>query len=91
MFSVKCFFSAFRSCPLSKDVMEEYRRTGRHHRHGMELSVEMLTTGYWPTQNGPKCRFPQLVLRCCEDFEEFYLKKHTVRGREVGEVTSCHA
>ena len=65
-----------------KDVMEEYRRTGRHHRHGMELSVEMLTTGYWPTQNGPKCRLPQVVLRCCEDFEEFYLKKHTVRGWE---------
>ncbi|CAN0480878.1 unnamed protein product, partial [Laminaria digitata] len=59
--------------------MEEYRRTGRHHRHGMELSVEMLTTGYWPTQNGPKCSLPQVVLRCCEDFEEFYLKKHTVR------------
>ena len=60
-------------------MMEEYRKTGRHTNHGMELVVEMLTTGYWPAQSGPKCRLPKQVLRCCEDFEEFYLKNHTVR------------
>lgn len=65
-----------------QDVMEEYRRTGRHTNHGMELVVEMLTTGYWPTQSGPKCRLPLQAVRCCEDFEEFYLQKHTVRVYE---------
>lgn len=58
--------------------MEEYRKTGRHARNGMELMVEMLTTGYWPTQNSPMCRLPAKAVKCCEDFEEFYLQKHTV-------------
>lgn len=61
-----------------QDVMEEYRRTGRHTKHGMELMVEMLTTGYWPTQSSPKCRLPPQAVRCCDDFVEFYLQKHTV-------------
>lgn len=61
-----------------QDVMEEYRRTGRHTKHGMELVVEMLTTGYWPTQSSPKCRLPPQAVRCCDDFVEFYLQKHTV-------------
>lgn len=60
--------------------MEEYRKTGRHTKHGMELVVEMLTTGYWPTQSGPKCRLPEQVVECCKEFEEFYLHKHNVRG-----------
>ena len=61
-----------------QDVMEEYRRTGRHTNHGMELVVEMLTTGYWPTQTSPKCRLPPQPVKCCDDFVEFYLQKHTV-------------
>lgn len=59
--------------------MEEYRKTGRHTKHGMELVVEMLTTGYWPTQSGPKCSLPDQVVKCCKEFEEFYLHKHNVR------------
>lgn len=58
--------------------MEEYRKTGRHTKHGMELVVEMLTTGYWPTQSGPKCSLPKQVVKCCKEFEEFYHQMHNV-------------
>eukprot|EP00903_Cladosiphon_okamuranus_P018135 g16689.t1 len=76
----------FTDMKISKDVMEEYRKTGRHTKHGLELVVEMLTTGYWPTQSGPKCSLPKQVVRCCKEFEEFYLQKHN--GRKVTWQTS---
>lgn len=74
-----CFFF------LRQDVMEEYRKTGRHMNHGMELVVEMLTTGYWPAQSGPKCSLPKQVVKCCKEFEEFYLQKNTVSGKRERE------
>ncbi|CAN0389097.1 unnamed protein product, partial [Discosporangium mesarthrocarpum] len=59
--------------------MDLYRKTGKHQARGMELVVEVLTTGYWPTPSTHQCRLPPKVVRCCEDFEGFYLEKHTVR------------
>jgi cullin 3 len=46
---------------------------------GVELGVQVLTTGSWPTTSGSHCNLPAELERCCEAFRSFYLSKHTGR------------
>ena len=46
---------------------------------GPALSVQVLTTGSWPTQSGAKCELPKDIEGSCETFKAFYLSKHTGR------------
>jgi len=46
---------------------------------GMELNVQVLTTGFWPTQNTAKCTLPAEIVKCCEVFQKYYLSNHTGR------------
>ena len=46
---------------------------------GIELSVHVLTTGFWPTQVGANCSLPPQILSCCDAFKELYLKQHSGR------------
>lgn len=46
---------------------------------GVELSVQVLTTGSWPTPAGAHCSLPAELERCCAAFRAFYLSKHTGR------------
>jgi len=46
---------------------------------GIELSVHVLTTGFWPTQLGTKCILPPQIVRCCETFKAHYLKQYSGR------------
>jgi cullin 3 len=43
------------------------------------LSVQVLTTGSWPTSAGAHCNLPAELERCSEAFRAFYLGKHTGR------------
>jgi len=45
----------------------------------VELSVHVLTTGYWPTQPPSNCIFPPEVQRCTEAFTRYYTAKHSGR------------
>jgi hypothetical protein len=33
--------------------------------HGVEISVKVLTTGYWPSQATAACTFPAEIQECC--------------------------
>jgi cullin 3 len=46
---------------------------------GIELSVHVLTTGFWPTQLGTKCILPPQIVRCCETFKAHYLRQYSGR------------
>lgn len=46
---------------------------------GIDLSVQVLTTGSWPTPPGARCALPPVLERCCEAFRAFYLQKHAGR------------
>ena len=46
---------------------------------GVELNVQVLTTGSWPTPPGSVCSLPPQLERCCEVFRQFYLEKFTGR------------
>lgn len=46
----------------------------------MDLSVRVLTTGYWPTQSNPsKCNIPLAPRTAFDCFRQFYLAKHNGR------------
>ena len=49
---------------------------------GVDLSVRVLTTGFWPTQSTPsKCNIPTASRNAFEAFRRFYLAKHS--GRQL--------
>ena len=52
----------------------------------VDIQVDVLTTGYWPSQNVPPCTLPAPVNEAIERFSEFYLDKHT--GRKLSFQTS---
>ncbi|GAB2297208.1 hypothetical protein Dimus_031321 [Dionaea muscipula] len=46
---------------------------------GPTLTVQVLTTGHWPTQSSPPCNLPSELLTLCEKFRSYYLGTHTGR------------
>ena len=71
----------FMDMKVSADTQDAFRAAmGSSSKiDGMELSVHVLTTGFWPTQVGAKCILPPQIVRCCETFKEHYLKQHSGR------------
>jgi len=73
----------FMDMKVSADTQDKFRETngGSSKIDGIELSVHVLTTGFWPTQNphSAKCILPPQIVRCCETFKEHYLKQHSGR------------
>merc|ERR1719181_1299644 len=62
----------FMDMKVSADTQDKFRDTmgGSSKVDGIELSVHVLTTGFWPTQVGATCILPPQILRCCEVFKE---------------------
>lgn len=56
---------------------------------GFDIEVDVLTTGYWPSQNVPPCTLPPQVQFAIDQFSTFYLEKHT--GRKLSWQTSAGA
>ncbi|CAI6002869.1 unnamed protein product [Closterium sp. NIES-64] len=57
---------------------------------GPTLSVQVLTTGSWPTQAGARCNLPGEILPICEKFTRHYLTTHTGR-RLTWQMNMGHA
>ncbi|XP_053697059.1 cullin-3 [Sabethes cyaneus] len=75
----------FKDMSVSNTVMEEFKNhisNDPSALDGVELSVRILTTGFWPTQSAtPNCNIPQAPRRAFETFKRFYLAKHS--GRQL--------
>eukprot|EP01112_Ceratiomyxa_fruticulosa_P003545 TRINITY_DN1386_c0_g1_i3.p1 TRINITY_DN1386_c0_g1~~TRINITY_DN1386_c0_g1_i3.p1 ORF type:complete len:747 (+),score=118.94 TRINITY_DN1386_c0_g1_i3:321-2561(+) len=73
----------FTDMKLSSDSMEGFRsyigNLGSDCLGGIELSVHILTTGFWPTQTTASCKLPNEILNCCEIFRKYYLSNHNGR------------
>lgn len=73
----------FTDMKLSTDTMEAFKgylqKADGDILHGVDLSVHVLTTGFWPTQAAAKCNLPPEILHCCEVFKKFYLSNHNGR------------
>ncbi|KTF94962.1 hypothetical protein cypCar_00021117 [Cyprinus carpio] len=75
----------FRDMSISNTTMDEFRhhlQTSQGSLCGVDLTVRVLTTGYWPTQSAtPKCNIPPSPRHAFEVFRRFYLAKHS--GRQL--------
>ncbi|KAI7979060.1 Cullin-3A [Camellia lanceoleosa] len=74
------FTSKLTDMKTSQDTMQ-----GFHASMGAEigdyptLTVQVLTTGSWPTQSSATCNLPSEILGICEKFWTYYLGSHTGR------------
>ena len=47
---------------------------------GLEISVIVMTSTFWPvSDNKPSCIFPEVLVKSCESFKQFYLSRHSGR------------
>jgi cullin 3 len=85
----------FNDMRISRDTRDAYnthkktqqaRQAGGGVGKSVDIQVDVLTTGYWPSQNVPPCTLPAPVNEAIERFSEFYLEKHT--GRKLSWQTS---
>ncbi|KAK0163798.1 hypothetical protein PV328_002492 [Microctonus aethiopoides] len=75
----------FKDITVSNTIMDEFKdhvlASGTNLR-GVDLSVRVLTTGFWPTQSAtPKCSMPPAARDAFDTFRRFYLAKHS--GRQL--------
>lgn len=52
----------------------------------MDLSVQILTSGFWPTYPALECSIPESLSAAQQIFKEHYLQKHS--GRKLGWVNA---
>jgi cullin 3 len=90
-------FNDMRISRDMQDLYKSYRRNQESHPSGehsggskaIEMEVDVLTNGYWPSQNVPACTLPAQVQEAIDRFTIFYLEKHT--GRKLSWQTSAGA
>ncbi|XP_011505614.1 PREDICTED: cullin-3 isoform X2 [Ceratosolen solmsi marchali] len=75
----------FKDITVSNTIMEEFKEHILAYGmtlSGVDLSVRVLTTGFWPTQAAtPKCSMPSAPRDAFDAFRHFYLGKHS--GRQL--------
>jgi len=71
----------FLDMKMSLDTQVSFRDDmgGSSKVDGVELAINVLTTGFWPTQSASSCALPTQIVRCCEVFKAHYLKQHSGR------------
>merc|ERR1719317_75995 len=72
----------FKDMTLSNTVNEEFRSHLQNLKNlnGIDLTVRVLTTGYWPGQNAPPTiKLDAQPLAAFQNFKNFYLNKHSGR------------
>ncbi|XP_050554476.1 cullin-4A [Spodoptera frugiperda] len=71
----------FKDMELSKDINITYKQhlAATSEGGGLELSVYILTMGFWPTYGAVDVRLPASLTRQQDHFSKFYLAKHSGR------------
>lgn len=73
----------FKDMELSKDIMIQFKQYMQNQNvpGNIELTVNILTMGYWPTCVTKEVHLPPEMVKLQEIFNTFYLDKH--RGRKL--------
>lgn len=88
----------FNDMRISRDMQDTYKAFRRNQESQgestgggkqVEIEVDVLTNGYWPSQNVPPCTLPQSIQEAIERYSKYYLEKHT--GRKLSWQTSAGA
>ncbi|KAK4261129.1 hypothetical protein QN277_004173 [Acacia crassicarpa] len=69
----------FMDMKTSEDTMQGFYSSHPELGDGPTLTVQVLTTGSWPTQPSAPCNLPAEVSTLCEKFRSYYLGTHTGR------------
>ncbi|KAM8975573.1 cullin-4A [Pelodytes ibericus] len=71
----------FKDMELSKDVMVQFKQYMQNHSDpgNIDLTVNILTMGYWPTYTPMDVHLPAEMVKLQEIFKTFYLGKHSGR------------
>ncbi|CAG8461144.1 8588_t:CDS:10 [Scutellospora calospora] len=73
----------FKDIELSKDFMQSFEnsKSGEQIKeYKIDLSVNVLTQGFWPSYPPSPLNIPQNVVQCQQIFRDFYLSKHNGRN-----------
>ncbi|KAM0929332.1 hypothetical protein ACQ4PT_001704 [Festuca glaucescens] len=69
----------FTDMKTSHDTMQSFYAALSGDTDGPTISVQILTTGSWPTQPCATCNLPPEILDICEKFRAYYLGTHNGR------------
>lgn len=71
----------FKDVELSKDMMVSFKNHMLSHQMdaSIDMYVNVLTMGYWPTYQPLEVKLPDFLLKHQNAFEKFYTSKHTGR------------
>ncbi|KAK9093469.1 hypothetical protein Syun_028380 [Stephania yunnanensis] len=72
----------FKDIELSKEINDSFKQSSQARTKlpsGIEMSVHVLTTGYWPTYPPMDIRLPHELIVYQDIFKEFYLSKYSGR------------
>ncbi|KAG0468748.1 hypothetical protein HPP92_018076 [Vanilla planifolia] len=72
----------FKDIELSKEINDSFKQSSQSRTKlpsGIEMSVHILTTGYWPTYPPMDVRLPHELNVYQDIFKEFYLSKYSGR------------
>ena len=78
----------FNDMRISKDTRENFRayKQTSTEKFPVDIDVDVLTTGYWPSQSVEQCILPAVVDVAKKDFLDYYLRTHT--GRKLSWQTN---
>jgi cullin 3 len=81
----------FNDMRISRETRDKYKTHKRQQPLSVvvDMDVDVLTTGYWPSQNVPPCTLPEPIQTAISHFSKFYLTEHT--GRKLSWQTSAGA
>jgi cullin 3 len=70
----------FTDMDLSKSTMDDFRNKNKGTEFkGVDINVDILTSGIWPEQNIHPCKLPSELSQCTHKFDLFYKDKHSGR------------
>lgn len=73
----------FNDMKLSSDTMDAFKDSLSTYQvdplRGIDISVNILSAGNWPSQPTTQCIFPEDIQNCCSMFEKFYMSNHSGR------------
>lgn len=64
---------------IGTEQRSEFDQKVKEHNVKMDFSVQVLTTGFWPTYKSPDVTIPPEMTQCMDIFKEWHDKKHQQR------------
>lgn len=64
---------------VGNDQRSEFESKMKQHKTSLDFTVQVLTTGFWPTYKSPEVALPPHMSKCMDIFKEWHDNKHAKR------------